>query len=280
MNKTIIGGVFKNQEEAVRTIHALHDSGYTKDDISIFAKDKDDVKGIEKVTHGEVTKKDSGRGSNAGKGFGIGAGTGGVLGGIVGIIAEIGLLAIPGIGVLAAAGPLASVLTGAAIGAGGGGIVGALTGAGIPKEHAQEYETHLKKGHIVILVEADEKSKNDVYGHFSSNNSMNTHMYSDGALAGTTASTNASSTQTDTTHSESSHKDSSSLDNSHESGKLTDTRSDSSNRDNTFLDDSHEGSSQTDTYSDNSRRDGTYSDDSQVGNTRTSRTTGRRHPNL
>ncbi|WP_223702529.1 general stress protein [Sutcliffiella deserti] len=177
MKKSIIGGVFKDQQEAIRAIEALYDMGYTKDDISIFAKDSDDVKSIEKGTNSDVTEKSSGRGKNAGKGFGIGAGTGGVLGGIAGIIAEIGLLAIPGIGVLAAAGPLATALSGAAIGAGGGGLVGALTGAGIPEEHAKEYEGHLNKGHIVVLVEADEQREDRVYSHFTDNNSLNTHTY-------------------------------------------------------------------------------------------------------
>ncbi|WP_227940302.1 general stress protein [Alkalihalobacillus deserti] len=177
MKKTIIGGVFRNQEEAIRAIEGLHVIGYTKEDISVFAKDSDDVKDIQSETGSEVTEKNSGRGKNAGKGFGIGAGTGGVLGGIAGIIASVGLLAIPGIGVLAAAGPLATALTGAAIGAGGGGLVGALTGAGIPEEHAKEYEDHLNKGHIVVLVEADQEREDKLYGHFYNNNSLNTHTY-------------------------------------------------------------------------------------------------------
>lgn len=177
MRKKIVGGVFRNQEEAVRAIEGLHELGYTKEDISVFAKDSDDVKGIENETRAEVTEKNSGRGKNAGKGFGIGAGTGGVLGGITGIIAEIGLLAIPGIGILAAAGPLATTISGVAIGAGGGGIVGALTGAGIPKEHAKEYEEYLNNGHIIVLVEADLEREDALYGQFTKNNSLNTHTY-------------------------------------------------------------------------------------------------------
>ncbi|MGM0846204.1 MAG: general stress protein [Bacillota bacterium] len=190
MKKSIIGGVFRNKDEASRAIEALHDMGYTKEDISIFAKDKDDVKGIEHETNADVTEKDSGRGKNAGKGFGIGAGTGGVLGGIAGIIAEVGLLAIPGIGVLAAAGPLATALSGAAIGAGGGGLVGALTGAGIPEEHAKEYEKYLNKGNIVVLVEADEDREEKVYGHFSRNNSLNTHTYPENVRVNNGSNTN------------------------------------------------------------------------------------------
>ncbi|WP_421383768.1 general stress protein [Bacillus salacetis] len=190
MSKTIIGGVFRNQEEAIRAIEALHDLGYSKEDISIFAKDNDDVKEIEHETDSHVTESDSGRGKNAGKGFGIGAGTGGVLGGIAGIIAEVGLLTIPGVGVLAAAGPLATALSGAAIGAGGGGLVGALTGAGIPEEHAKEYEGHLNKGHIVVLVDADEDRRDKVYGHFSENNSLNTHTYPERVRVNNTDNTN------------------------------------------------------------------------------------------
>ena len=179
MKNTIVGGVFRTQDEAIRAIEELHAMGYTKDEVSVFAKDSDDVDSIQDVTGTEVTKKDSGRAENAAKGLGIGAGTGGVIGGITGIIASIGLLAIPGIGVLAAAGPLATALTGAAIGASGGGLVGALTGAGIPEKHAREYETHLNNGHIVVLVEADEAREERLYSNFSTNNSLNSHMYAD-----------------------------------------------------------------------------------------------------
>ncbi|MBP3950170.1 general stress protein [Bacillus suaedae] len=177
MKKNIIGGVFRNQEEAVPAIEGLHDLGYTKEEISVFAKDSDDVDGIEHATSEDVTKQSSGRGKNAGKGFGIGAGTGGVLGGIGGIIAEIGLLTIPGVGLLAATGPIATALSGAAIGAGGGGLVGALTGAGIPEEHAKEYEKYLDNGNIIVLVEADATREETVYNHFTRANSLNTHTY-------------------------------------------------------------------------------------------------------
>lgn len=176
MAEKLIGGVFREAEEAERAIRELKNKGYGKDDFSVFAKDKDDVKGIGKETNVDVTQESSGRGKNAGKGLGIGAGSGGVLGGLTGLLLEIGLLAIPGIGAVAAAGPLAATLAGAGVGAAGGGIVGALTGAGIPEEHAKEYEQHLKNGHIIVLVEEKENA-NDVYQTFMSNNTQNTNMY-------------------------------------------------------------------------------------------------------
>ncbi|TLS35367.1 general stress protein [Pseudalkalibacillus caeni] len=179
MDKRIIGGVFENQDNAIRAIEALKERGYDTEDFSVFAKSEDDVQELEDETNVELSgaEDDDNRGSNAAKGAGIGAGTGGVLGGIVGLIAEVGLLTIPGIGPIAAAGPIATTLSGAAIGAGGGSIVGALTGAGIPEDDAKEYEEYLKNGHILVLVEADAERENVVYGTFENNNTVNAHMY-------------------------------------------------------------------------------------------------------
>lgn len=177
MEKTIVGGVFRNSEEAVGAIRRLKDIGFETNDLSIFAKDDDRLEDIENETDVEVVGDDSDSGKNAGKGAGIGAGTGGVLGGIVGLIAEIGLLTIPGIGVLAAAGPLATTLSGAAIGATGGGIVGALTGAGVTDDDAKEYERYLKEGNILVLVEVDEERREEIHTTFRDTNSLNTDMY-------------------------------------------------------------------------------------------------------
>ncbi|WP_153462269.1 MULTISPECIES: general stress protein [Sediminibacillus] len=178
MESKVIGGVFKTQEDAVKAIKELQEKGYKKEDISVFAKDSDDAEAIGDETDTSISKDKSGRGKNAGKGLGIGIGTGGVLGGITGLIAEVGLLAIPGVGAIAAAGPIAAALTGAGIGAGGGGIVGALVGAGIPEEHAKEYERHLKNGNIVVLVETGENDR-EVYKTFLANKTENHTIYPD-----------------------------------------------------------------------------------------------------
>ncbi|WP_088006917.1 general stress protein [Indiicoccus explosivorum] len=177
MPKTLIGGVYETEEKALRAIESLKEMGFDTKQLSVFAKDKDTVEDIEDRTdvNAEADKDD--RGSHAGKGFGIGAGTGGVLGGIAGLIAEIGLLTIPGIGVLAAAGPLATTLSGAAIGATGGGIVGALTGAGIPDENAKEYEEYLKNGHILLIAEVDEEQREKLHGAFRDAEPVTTDVF-------------------------------------------------------------------------------------------------------
>lgn len=177
MEKTVVGGVFKSSEEALHAIERLRAVGFDAHDISVMAKDKDKVDEIDENTDADLIDESSKRGKNAGKGLGIGAGTGGVLGGVAGLIAEVGLLTIPGIGVLAAAGPLATTLSGLAIGATGGGLVGALTGAGIPEENAKEYEKYLKDGNILLLVDIDDEQREDIQQIFSDSHSVTTDVY-------------------------------------------------------------------------------------------------------
>lgn len=177
MSTNIVGGVFSKVEEAEGAIRDLQELGFTKEDISIFAQDSDQVDAIENDTASEVTTNSEDRGSNAGKGLGYGALSGGVLGGLGGLIAEGALLTIPGIGPLAAAGPLATTLAGLGTGAVGGGIVGTLVGAGLPEEQAKEYEEYIKDGNIVVLVKVDEDQKEAVENSFRTAGSVNTNMY-------------------------------------------------------------------------------------------------------
>jgi len=88
--------------------------------------------------------------SNAGEGAGIGA----AVGGAAGLLAGIGMLAIPGIGPVVAAGWLASTAAGAAVGGAAGGIVGALTSAGHSEEDANYYAETVRRGGTVVSVRA------------------------------------------------------------------------------------------------------------------------------
>jgi hypothetical protein len=89
-------------------------------------------------------------------GTGTGAGVGATVGGVVGILTGLGIMAIPGIGPLVAAGWLATTLAGAGAGAVAGGLVGALTGAGVSREEAQVYEEGVRRGHTLVSVRADD----------------------------------------------------------------------------------------------------------------------------
>ncbi|MEY3898829.1 MAG: hypothetical protein RLZZ214_4351 [Verrucomicrobiota bacterium] len=78
-----------------------------------------------------------------------GAGTGGVIGGTMGWIAGIGALAIPGVGLFIAAGPIIAALCGVAIGGVIGGIAGALIGRRIPETVAKRYDGRIQTENIL-----------------------------------------------------------------------------------------------------------------------------------
>jgi hypothetical protein len=88
---------------------------------------------------------------------GTGAGVGATVGGVVGILTGLGLMAIPGIGPLVAAGWLATTLAGAGAGAVAGGLVGALTRSGVSQEEAEVYEEGVRRGNTLVSVRADEE---------------------------------------------------------------------------------------------------------------------------
>ncbi len=83
-----------------------------------------------------------------------GASTGAVLGGLGGLLAGLGLLAIPGLGPVVAAGWLVTTVAGAGIGAAGGaatgGIVGALKNAGHSDEDANVYAEGVRRGGTLL----------------------------------------------------------------------------------------------------------------------------------
>ncbi|GED12178.1 general stress protein [Aneurinibacillus migulanus] len=164
-DKKIIG-VFHTHDEAVRAIETLKNKGYRSEDISVIAKDRDRMESIEEETDTKLEE-----------GLAAGATTGGVLGGLAGLLVGIGALAIPGVGPIVAAGPIAATLGGAVVGAGAGGLVGALVGMGIPEDEAKEYEEYLNQGEILVMVDADAEREHHVYDTFRNNNALNSHMY-------------------------------------------------------------------------------------------------------
>ncbi len=143
MDKRVVG-VFDSGDEAVQAIDDLKAQGYDRDAISVVARDRDEIDDIYDET-----------GTKTEEGLATGAATGGVLGGLAGFLAGVGALAIPGVGPILAAGPIAATLTGAAVGAGAGGLAGALIGMGIPEDEAGRYETDVKAGKILVLVDED-----------------------------------------------------------------------------------------------------------------------------
>ena len=167
-----IVGVFDTYQGAIQAIEDLKRQGYGSDEISVIAKDKEDV---DEVTESTVTK--------AAEGLAAGAATGGVLGGVTGLLAGIGALAVPGIGPILAAGPIAATITGAAVGAWTGGLVGGLIGMGIPREEAERYDEYVKSGRILVMVDADSERDHYAYETFRHHKSENADLYDNERIA-------------------------------------------------------------------------------------------------
>jgi Heat induced stress protein YflT domain len=142
-SRDVAVGLFHGRDDAEDAINALKDAGISAEDVSVVARDRD--------TDGTLAED---TGSEAGTGAATGALAGGVLGGVAGWLIGIGALAIPGVGPIIAAGPLAAALGGAALGAAGGGLIGALTGAGVPEDEAKWYDERVRSGGILVSVRA------------------------------------------------------------------------------------------------------------------------------
>ncbi|QGG58312.1 hypothetical protein GE073_23865 [Paenibacillus sp. B01] len=165
MSKKIVG-VYDTEQAAIEAIELLKERGVDSDDISILARDKGDVSTIQEET-----------GTMAPEGVAAGAAGGGMLGGMTGLLVGLGALAIPGIGPIVAAGPIAAALTGAAVGAGAGGLVGGLIGLGIPENEASLYHEYVQDGNILVLVESRAERDHEVYDSLRSTGSINAPSY-------------------------------------------------------------------------------------------------------
>jgi hypothetical protein len=134
-------GVYETEQEAIIAIEDLVKQGYDKQDICVIGKDLKNVNHIADET-GTVAEESAATGALAG----------GTLGGLTGLLVGVGALAIPGVGPIIAAGPIASSLIGAVAGAGLGGLTGALIGIGIPDDQAEFYGNSVKEGKILVLT--------------------------------------------------------------------------------------------------------------------------------
>jgi hypothetical protein len=150
--KTIVGS-FDSFEEAQEVFRDLQQGGFARDDISIIANNA--AGSIESRT-GDLPADAPATMSDTGSGAATGAAAGGVLGGAAGLVVGLMGLAIPGIGPIVAAGPLAAALAGAGVGAVAGGLIGGLTGAGVSEEDANYYAESVRRGGALVTVRADD----------------------------------------------------------------------------------------------------------------------------
>jgi|SRR5579884_2171309 len=133
---TTVVGVFDRTLQAEDAIRELQRAGVEANNISLVAQ------GHGAGAPGDVT--DTAAGVTAGA----------ALGGIAGLLLGVAAFAIPGIGPVVAAGPIAAALGVGGVGAVAGGILGALTGMHVPEDDAKYYAEQVRRGGALVVVHA------------------------------------------------------------------------------------------------------------------------------
>ena len=150
-----ITALFDDYDAAARAVDKLEAEGIPHGDISIVANNAEDRHASRLAAVGDPTRSSEPEDASVG-GAGTGATLGTVLGGGAGLLAGIGMLAIPGIGPVVAAGWLVATVAGAGVGAAAGGLLGALTGAGLSEHEAETYAEGVRRGGTLVTARVDD----------------------------------------------------------------------------------------------------------------------------
>ena len=142
--------IFNTHEEAETAIHTLSRSGF-------------DVKKVSLVGKGYHTEEHPVGFYTVGDKIKAWGGAGAFWGGIWGLLLAPAVLFVPGLGLLAMAGPIAASLIGALEGVvvvGGLSALGAaLSQIGVPKDQVIKYEAALKVDKYVLMVHGSEEEQ-------------------------------------------------------------------------------------------------------------------------
>jgi hypothetical protein len=148
MTRTLTA-LFDSYEDAEGSVRELEAEGISDDQISIVAN-----RAV------AVDRRETKEGNQAGLGAETGAVVGAVVGGAGGALAGLGMLAIPGVGPVVAAGWLVAAAVGAAggaaVGGAGGGLIGAMIGNGVPEQDAHVYAEGVRRGGTLVTVRVQE----------------------------------------------------------------------------------------------------------------------------
>jgi len=148
MKKVI--GLFKEEQNADTAIKELQNAGFEENRFGVVTRDTV----VQKVNRQEDEQQGTIQAPNK-----LGATGGAAVGGLTGLLVSAGSLAIPGIGPVVAAGSL-SIAAATGMGAAAGGLLGALTGMGISEEDVDYYAQGIKRGGILVVVDADDERAN------------------------------------------------------------------------------------------------------------------------
>jgi hypothetical protein len=142
----VVSRLFDSYADAESAMRELETAGVRHHDITLIANDE--------LARRRMAEADGGEGDVPGHDSRAAAEVGGEMGGVAGLLAGIGVLAIPGLGPVVAAGWLVSAVAGALIGVtvgtAAGGLVGALTHHGVHEDDAHVYAEGVRRGGTLV----------------------------------------------------------------------------------------------------------------------------------
>lgn len=185
MSKTIVG-IFDSYSSAENAAKEIKEHGFKIDNVSIVAKQGDQQKynnnqyvdnnpnGVfENIRDNREQTSINTNPRAINDNISDGVVTGGILGGLTGLLIGAGSMIIPGLGIIAAAGPITGLISGAIT----GGIVGGLVDLGIPESKGREYEGVVKEGKILFTMKVDDDKVQQISSILKTNGALNIESY-------------------------------------------------------------------------------------------------------
>src|SRR5246127_3367026 len=164
-----ISRLYKDYDTGARVVAELEHFGIPHTDISIIANN--DTGWFDRNRSTRIDRDADGTDDRA-EGAAAGAGIGATIGGVAGLLAGLGLLAIPGIGPVVAAGWLALTAAVAAAGGTTGGLIGALTQSGIGEPEARNYAEGVRRGGTLVTARVRDTARMQVEAIMDRHNPM------------------------------------------------------------------------------------------------------------
>lgn len=150
MIKTVIAS-FDSIPEATNAARDLRAAGFLENDINVVANNAE--RGFASDAPERPPSAIPAEDATTSAAAGIVAG--GALGGVAGLTVSLMGLAIPGVGAILAAGPIAAALVGAGAGAVAGGLIGGLVDLGVSETDAEYYAEAIRRGGTLVTVRTD-----------------------------------------------------------------------------------------------------------------------------
>ena len=155
---TMVTGLFKDKDSAERAFQSAIDLGYEKSDINMVMSEEvrqrhflaDNPTTADPDTT-DLEEKAAEETNNAASDT-LGGPVGGTVGTLAPVVAAVGVLLIPGIGIVA--GPVAIALAAAAATGVAVGLMGVFMNWGIPDSRVEQYEAGVRAGGILLGVKA------------------------------------------------------------------------------------------------------------------------------